>query len=654
MRSIAQWLRLKLGTRKSNTEDVTTARRVNNAPHAGNNEGVAAKSRDAHLLHIYEVIRFAFPHRHAIGIIVALALSVAALNAIEPLVIKSVFDELTGLQRVDILIAVIALLAGFAIAREFMDGVANWLTWRTRIGLQYAVLEAAVGKLHKMPLRMQRSEGVGAIMTRLDRSLQGFTAAVSSILFNVLPSLIFLIIAIVIMAGLDWRLALIVLIFAPVPAILAIHAGPEQANRERSLLTRWSHIYSRFNEVLSGIVLVRSFTMEEAEKARFLQDVSAANQVVIHGVATDTRYGALSNLFIAVARLWVIGFGAFLVLRGQITIGTVMAFLGYVSGLFTPVQGLSATYSSLRRGKVSLDEILAILNIPDELGDSPEASEVTQVKGEIQFEDVHFRYEEKGRPLIAGVTFRVEPGRTLAIVGPSGSGKTTLMALLMRFYDPQQGRITLDERDLRSITQSSLRKNIGVVLQDPLLFNDTISANIAYGRPDATLSEIMAAARAAHADTFIERFPAGYDTLVGERGGLLSIGERQRITIARALLKDPRILVLDEATSALDAESEEAVQAALKALITNRTTFVIAHRLITVVNADQIIVLKEGKIIESGTHSQLWRRGGYYASLVRRQSHGLIANDQEGFEEPELPLWAPEYEEDNHNSPTSS
>jgi ATP-binding cassette subfamily B protein len=575
----------------------------------------------------YQAVRFAFPQRYAIAVIIALTLTVAAVNAVEPLIIKAVFDELAAGQRLRILILGLVALAGFALFREVLNAAGNWLTWRTRIGLQYALLEATIGKLHKMPLRMQRSEGIGAIMTRLDRSIQGFTDAVSLILFNVLPSVLFLVIAILIMFQLDWRLALVVLIFAPAPALIALRAGPEQTRRERVLLDRWARIYSRFNEVLSGIVVVRSFAMEQAEKARFLSDVSAANQTVIRGVAIDSGYGVASNLSVAVARLWAIGFGAYLALQGQVTIGTVVAFLGYVGGLFAPVQGLSGVYSSLRKAAVSLDEIFRILDVQEHLGDSPDATDMADVKGEVRFENVHFRYEQEGRPLIDGISFRVEPGQTLAIVGPSGSGKTTLMALLMRFYDPQTGRILIDGRDIRTVRQSSLRRNIGVVLQDPLLFNDTVRANIAYGRPEAGQDEVVAAARAAHAHEFIERLPDGYDTIVGERGSLLSVGERQRITIARAILKNPPILVLDEATSALDAESEEAVQMAIETMLEGRTTFVIAHRLATVVNADRIIVLREGRIVESGRHRDLVRQGGYYASLVRRQSRGLIPND---------------------------
>jgi ATP-binding cassette, subfamily B, bacterial len=397
--------------------------------------------------------------------------------------------------------------------------------------------------------------------------------------------------------------------------------------RECALLDRWVGIYSRFNEVLSGLLIVRSNTMEEVEKDRFLSKVAEANRLVIRGVATDTGYGATSNLVIAVARLASIAFGAYLAIRGEVTVGTVVAFLGYVGGLFGPVQGLSGIYQTLARASVSLDEIYNILDVQEYLGDSPDAMELTHVRGEVEFENVHFAYEQSGRPLLDGIDLRVGAGESVAIVGPSGSGKTTLMALLMRFYDPIDGVIRIDGHDLRTLKQSSVRRNIGVVLQDPLLFNDTIRANISYARPDASMAEVEAAARTANAHEMILRLPGGYDAIVGERGGLLSVGERQRITIARAILKDPRILVLDEATSSLDAESEAAVQSAIEALMQARTTFIIAHRLSTVVNADRIIVLREGRIVESGPHSELLRGNGYYASLVRRQHHGLIPND---------------------------
>lgn len=572
-------------------------------------------------------LRYARPQRRTILAIVGLTLVVAAINAIEPLIIKFIFDGISGEAGLRALAWGLIALAAAAVLRESMSGIGNWLTWRMRIRLQHALLGATVAKLHSVPLRLQRSEGVGAVMTRLDRSIKGFTDAISLILFNVLPSVIFLAIAVVIMLRLDWRLACIVLAFAPMPALLAMRAAPEQRRRERALLDQWAQIYSRFNEVLSGIMVVRSFAMERMEKSRFLRDVAAANRIVVRGVATDTGYGAASNFTVATARLLVIGVGGYLAIRGQITIGTVIAFLGYVGGLFGPVQGLSNVYSSLSRATVSLEEIFSILDVQEHLGDAPDAVELTDVKGDVAFEHVSFRYDQEGRPLIDDLTLRAEAGETVALVGPSGSGKTTLMALLMRFYDPHAGRVTIDGRDLRQIKQGSLRRKIGVVLQDPLLFNDTVRANIAYGRPEASMEEIEKAARAARAHDFISRLPEGYDAMAGERGSRLSVGERQRVTIARAILKEPAILILDEATSALDPESEEAVQAALETMMRGRTTFIIAHRLATVINADFIAVLKQGRIAEYGRHEDLVAKGGYYASLVRSQSRGLIQND---------------------------
>jgi ATP-binding cassette subfamily B protein len=575
-------------------------------------------------------LKFAFPYKRAVIGIFFITLLVAAANATEPVVLKYLFDDLASEGRSSkVLFRLTMMLVGLGVFRELASGASNWMTWHTRLGIHYALLETTVERLHRLPLGFHRNEGVGAIMTKLDRGIQGFINAITQILFNIFPALIYLGLSVFVMVKLDWRLAVIVLCFVPLPAAIAAFAGPEQTRRERTLLDRWAKIYSRFNEVLSGIVTVRSFSMEDVEKKRFLSQVKSANDIVVRGVGIDAGVGISTNLVVTAARLTAIAVGGLFILRGQISLGTLIAFLGYVGGLFGPVQGLTGVYQTIQRAYVSLDDIFAILDVQETLGDDPRAVEVSSVRGEVVFEDVKFTYERRQRPVLNGINLRVDPGQTIAIVGPSGSGKTTLMALLMRFYDPHGGRILLDGVDLKLLKQSSLRKNIGVVLQDPLLFNDTVLNNIAYGRPNATSAGVEAAAKAANAHTFISALPNGYDTMTGERGSSLSVGERQRVTIARALIKDPPILVLDEATASLDAESEGLVQEALDKLMKGRTTFVIAHRLATVVNCDRIIVLRDGKISESGTHDELMRARGYYTSLVERQTRGLLRNDGE-------------------------
>jgi ATP-binding cassette, subfamily B, bacterial len=565
---------------------------------------------------------FIKPNRGMILIVMGLTLTAAGFEAVEPLILKYLFDRLgTGVESA-LLIGIGGLLT-IGLFREVISGLSNWLTWRVRLKLNYRLLEATIGRLHSLPLTYHREESVGGIMTKLDRGINGFVEALAEIAFNILPGLAYLTISLILMFHLDWRLSLVILFFAPLPALIGMWAAAEQTRRERTLMDRWTRIFSRLNEVLSGILTVKSFTMEEREKARFLADVGAANDVVGRGIGTDSKVGAGKNIVAMIARVSAIGFGGHLVLRGEITIGTLIAFLGYIGGLFGPVQGLTGVYQTLRKATVSLDTVFSILDAQDSLVDAPDARTVNTLRGDIVFDKVTFGYH-RDSPVIKNVSLHIKPGESVALVGPSGAGKSTMMAMIQRLYDPTSGAVAIDGMDVRTLKQHSLRRQIGIVLQDALLFNDTIANNISYGRPGASRQEIEKVAKAANAHDFIMQLPRGYDSPAGERGSRLSGGERQRISIARALLKDPPILILDEATSSLDAESEALVQEALARLIRGRTTFIIAHRLSTVVGADRIFVLKDGTICEMGTHVELMSKKGYYASLVRRQTNGLL------------------------------
>jgi ATP-binding cassette subfamily B protein len=568
-------------------------------------------------------LQFVRPHRRPLTGVIALALILAALSAIDPLIMKYLFDELerrTGIRTLAI------IMAGLMVLEVARAGLQAWLgimSWDVRLGVEYTLREQLVSKLNSLPISFHQREGVGGTMNRVNQGISGYVGAFSDVAFNLLPTLLYLLLSVTAMLRMEWRLALAVIVFTPLPALIGARAAPEQMRRERRLVERWSSIYSRFNEVLAGIMTVKGYVMEDEEKRRFLQGVRDGNEIVKRGVRTDNRTGTLRTMSATTARLAALALGGYFVLKGEITVGTLVAFLGYIGGLFGPVQGLTNAYQTFRKVSVSLDTIYGILDADDLVGDAPGAADVRHLKGEVEFRNVSFGYQP-GSAVLRGISLTARPGETIALVGPSGSGKTTLATLLQRFYSVSEGAITIDGVDIREMTQHSLRSQIGVVFQDAHLFNDTVRANIAYGRPHATQAEIEAVAKAAHAHDFIMDLPAGYDTVVRERGTRLSGGQRQRIAIARALLKNPPILILDEATSALDAESERLIQQALKTLLLGRTAFVIAHRLSTVRDADRIVVIKDGEIAEVGKHSELQAAGGYYASLVARETEGFL------------------------------
>jgi ATP-binding cassette subfamily B protein len=373
---------------------------------------------------------------------------------------------------------------------------------------------------------------------------------------------------------------------------------------------------------VGGYLLMCLFNRAPHEARRFEEQEAQVSRRRLRLAMSGRWLGVFLTLLTAIGPATVYWYGCGLVIQGRLSIGDVVAFVAYLTGLYGPVTQLAGLAVSMQETMGVFRRIVGMLRRNPEVQDGPGAVELGKVRGEIQFDHVTFGYEQDQKPVLDSVSFRVRPGQLMALVGPSGAGKTTAAYLLPRFYDPQEGAIRVDGVDIRDVTKRSLLDQIAMVTQDTYLFHDTIRANLLYARPDATETQLEEACRTAHIHDVIRRLPDGYDTIVGERGVKLSGGQRQRLAIARAILKDPRILILDEATSALDSRSERAIQRALAPLMKGRTTLAIAHRLSTILSADLILVLEAGRLVESGTHEQLLRRGGLYARLYEEQFKG--------------------------------
>jgi ATP-binding cassette subfamily B protein len=565
------------------------------------------------------------------AVVLLLTLLTSGIAAVGPLVQKAIFDALAGqappLEQwtpTGYLFAAIALLLSLALVAELVSFATSYLSWRIRLRTNFNLLDKVVSHLYSMPLSFHHREPVEVIRTRIDRGVNGFCNTLFDITFGILPSVMYLACTVVFMLALSWKLSLVALVFLPIPAIVGKYAGAIASAREKVLTDRWASIFSRFNETLALIKIVKSFTREESEKGKFLGEVKDTLGIVQRGIAVDSGLGAAKHFSMVLGSIAVLGYGAFLIQQGEITIGTLVAVLAYVNGMANPVLGLAGMYEAFCKAKVYFGIVSEVLDERREIEDAPDARVLTQVKGAVRFENVSFGYR-KDKPIVRDMSFEVPAGSFVALVGPSGSGKTTIVDLLNRFFDPQSGSVSIDGVDVRDVTQLSLHRNIGMVLQDTPLFNDTIRNNIAFGKHDATEEEIVAAAKAAYAHDFIMRLPMGYETKVrGSQG--LSGGERQRIAIARALLKSAPILVFDEASANLDSESEALVHQSMQALRGERTMLVIAHRLSTVKKADMILVVENGRIVESGTHVELIEAGGLYCKLVALQS--LSTNDK--------------------------
>jgi ATP-binding cassette, subfamily B, heavy metal transporter len=549
------------------------------------------------------------------------------INVTIPFAYKAVVDGLAEPPDALVTLPLAALLAygGARLAAAFFSEARDAIFAKVsqRAGRQISL--SVFRHLFQQSLRYHLDRRTGELSRAIDRGVQATTFMLGMVLFNILPTLFeFALVIAILLAGYPWWFALIVFVTISTYAIFSIFATEWRTQFRRELNIHDNEVSAQAVDSLLNYETVKTFTNEGFEARRIDRALAGYEGAAIKSRVSLAALNFGQAAIIAIGVTLIMIAAAQGVVAGTLTVGDVVLVNTFLLQLYQPLNILGMVYRELKQSIADLETMAGLLALRPEIEDRPGARPLALDGAQLTFDRVSFAYDPE-RPVIEGLSFDLPPGRTLALVGRSGAGKSTVVRLLFRFYDVDEGAILIDGQDIRDVTQHSLRAAIGLVPQDTVLFNDTIGANIAYGRPGASQADIEAAARAAQIHDFVATLPERYDTLVGERGLKLSGGEKQRVAIARMVLKDPPILILDEATSALDSGTERLIQAALRRLSAGRTTLMIAHRLSTVVDADQILVLEHGRVIEHGRHQQLLARRGAYAQMWARQQEAPAA-----------------------------
>ena len=607
---------------------------------------------------LVRVFQYARPYLPAILILLVAITLTSLLGLIPPLIYRALIDDVLpngDLARLNLLavgLFAVPLLSGLLGVVQRRYGA------RAGEGIIYDLRNQMFDHLGRMSMRFFTNTKAGEIVSRFNNDVVGAQSAITGTVPDILTNVITLVSTLIVMLSIEWRLALLSIAVLPLFLLPARRVGLTLRKIRRQALDYNADMSSQITETLTvnGALLMKTFSRLPDEERRFKSISANVRDIGVRRAEVSQLFFMGLGLVGAIGGALVYWAGGLMVLNGALTIGTIVAFAAYLTRLYGPISALTNVQVEFVTALVSFERVFEYLDMPIEIQDKPGALELDTVEGRIGFDHVWFQYqgplidevlqdgeEEAGdaagsngngalaeaartrRHALQDVTFDIEPGTLTALVGPSGAGKTTITYLLPRLYDPTGGRITIDGHDLRDVTQESLARQFGVVTQETFLFHDTILANLLYARPDARQEDVEAACKAANIHAMIAALPEGYETLVGERGYRLSGGEKQRLAIARVILKNPRVLVLDEATSHLDSQSEALIQAALEPLLHGRTSVVIAHRLSTILAANKILVVDKGEIVEQGTHKELLAQHGLYATLYETQFRDQIA-----------------------------
>ncbi len=577
------------------------------------------EQRPFNYAYLKRMMGYTRPYRRQLTIVIAVIALGTMMRLAEPYLLRTAVDEGIQAGNLRVLNIVTATWFGFQVFGALAEYVRIRILSRTGQGILFDLRQELFDHLQWLSLRFYDSRPAGRIMARVTNDVESINDLINSGLVTIISQSISIVGIVIVMFVLNVRLALLAFVVLPGMIWIVARLRPRMETAWRNVRKANSNINTNLNESITGIRVSQAFCRENVNIREFTKLNDTYFDTFMSAIRVEILMWPLVDVFAMIGNALVILFGSWLVLRGEITVGYVLAFMDYLWRFWEPISAISRVYSRVLSAMASAERIFEYLDTQPEVADASRAVTLPPIRGEVRFEDVSFRYTDGDKLVLQDINFTVEPGQTIALVGPTGAGKTSIINLLMRFYDPQQGRVLVDGADLRDVRLASLRSQMSLVLQDSFLFSGTIADNIRYSRPDASMDDIVRVAKAVQVEAFAQRFDDGYDHEVSERGGRLSVGQRQLISFARALLNDPRILILDEATSSVDTQTESAIQEAIHTLLEGRTAIIIAHRLSTIQQADCILVIDDGRIVERGTHQELLTADGAYAQLYRRQ-----------------------------------